>query len=120
MPWKRHAEGDRKRRTEDDRTQGDHTQGDHTQGDRSRGPSSVDSQATMKNFKAFGRYLFTDENILYILFILGRALCYCNYYCTYKPVVATAAMMTITTTNTPTTPTTTTAPTPTNTTTTWY
>ena len=79
MPWKRRAEDDRKRRTEDDRTQGDHTQGDHTQGDRSRGPSSVDSQATMKNFKAFRRYLFTDENILYILFILGRALCWSKH-----------------------------------------
>ena len=66
MPWKR--------RTEDDRTQGDHTQGDRT-----RGPSSVDSQAAMKNLKIFGRYLFSDENIMYILFILGRALCWSKH-----------------------------------------
>ena len=40
--------------------------------DRSRS-SNVDSQAAMKNLKTFGRYLFSDENIMYVIFILGRA-----------------------------------------------
>ena len=44
-----------------------------SESDRTRG-SSVDSQAAMKNLKTFGRYLFSDENIMYIIFILGRAL----------------------------------------------
>ena len=44
-----------------------------SESDRSRG-SNVDSQAAMKNLKIFGRYLFHDENIMYIIFISGRAL----------------------------------------------
>ena len=46
-----------------------------SESDRTRS-SDVDSQAAMKNLKTFGRYLFSDENIMYIIFILGRALCW--------------------------------------------
>ena len=43
-----------------------------TESARSRSPP-VDSQTAMKNLKTFGRYLFSDENIMYVIFILGRA-----------------------------------------------
>ena len=35
--------------------------------------STVGSQDAMKNLKVFGRYLFHDENIMYIILMLGRA-----------------------------------------------
>ena len=46
--------------------------------DRARG-SSVGSQTAMKNLKTFGRYLFSDENVMYIIFILGRAPCWSKH-----------------------------------------
>ena len=42
-----------------------------SESDRTRG-SAVDSQAATKHLKTFGRYLFSDENIMYIIFILYR------------------------------------------------
>ena len=55
-----------------------------SESDRSRG-SNIDSQTAMKNLKIFGRYLFADENMMYVLFILGRApLEICMHVCRHR------------------------------------